>query len=118
MSEYIFIAAADGKVMEKISVVYFPAPFRPFILKEAAYHELIKCFAEATGTGKENCFGVAFEDIPYHQCFIYEISVSVDDFLKVLHADGYFLFIFFAHLHRSLSAVSRFYSSAIACYII
>ena len=99
MLHNFFAAFCDLQPVEEIAVIDFLAFFRNFILKKTANHELVECLAEPSWSRKQSNLRLAFNQFLYHQSFIDEISVFLDYFLKILHADGYF-FAFFLLVHR------------------
>ena len=90
MFEDFFTALRNFQSVEEVAVVDFLAFFGALVLKEAADHKLIERLAEASWAGKQSYLCIAFNQALYHQGFIDKISVFLDYFLKILHADGDF----------------------------
>ena len=106
MFEDFFTALRNFQSVEEVAVVDFLAFFGALVLKEAADHKLIERLAEASWAGKQSYLCIAFNQFFYHQGFIDKISVFINDFFEVLHADGDFLFRCIAYFFTHFVALS------------
>ena len=90
MFEDFFAALCNFQPVEEITVIDFLALFGALVLKKAANHKLVECLAEPSWSRKQSNLRLTFNQFLYHQSFIDEISVFINDFFEILHANGDF----------------------------
>ena len=100
MLQDILAAAADSKPVKKISVIDFLSVFSNLVLEEPANHVLIQRLAESAGSCEQCDLSVAFNQISDHQSFVDKVAILINNFLKIFHSYGDFLF-FIIHICRS-----------------
>ena len=103
MLQDFFSACSNFQPVKEIAVVNSLPAACSLILKETANHKLIQRLAKTPRTHEQSYHRLAFDQALYHQGFIDEVSIFINNLFEILHAYRNLLFSCIAHFFALLS---------------